>query len=326
MFFHDLHPVVESMRAAVLQGLRGEPPAIPPRFFYDTRGSELFEVICRQPEYYLPRAERRILRDNAAEIAQLMGNGCVLIEPGAGASEKVRILLEWARPQAYVPLDIAGDFLRQSAADLAAEFPWLTVHAACVDFCHALDLPEGIPDGRRVAFFPGSSLGNFEPVEAECFLRTIACTVGLGGALLIGVDTKKDGDTLHAAYNDRSGVTAAFNLNLLERINRELDADFDLRQFTHRAFYDDALGRVEMHLESRREQSVAVAGERFEFETGSRIHTECSYKYSPEEFIRLAQRAGFGLIRRWQDADRLFAVYYLECVRLPEDEGAASST
>ncbi|MCB1876323.1 MAG: L-histidine N(alpha)-methyltransferase [Chromatiales bacterium] len=319
MQFHDLHPVVESMRTAVLEGLRADPPAIPPRFFYDTRGSELFEAICRQPEYYLPRAERQILRENAAEIGDWLGDGCVLIEPGAGASVKVRLLLEYARPGAYVPMDIAGDFLRRSAGRLAEEYPWLDIHAACVDFCHALDLPEGLPAGRRVAFFPGSSLGNFEPRDAACFLRGIARMVGPGGGLLIGVDTKKDSDRLNAAYNDCGGVTAAFNLNLLDRINRELGANFDLDQFEHRAFYDEDLGRIEMHLESRREQRVRVAGEPFDFDAGTRIHTECSYKYSPAEFTTLAERAGLRLRRRWQDRECLFAVYYLECDSLKPD-------
>lgn len=309
--FYDHQPDDEHFLDVVLKGLGSSPKAIPPRFFYDTRGSELFEGICRQPEYYLPRAEREIFEQRADEIARLIGPESVLIEPGAGASHKVRLFLDQVRPQAYVPMDIAGDFLRNAADELALEFPWLPIHAVWTDFIRTLPLPRSVPDSRRVVFFPGSSLGNFDPPQALDFLGRLAALARPGGGLLIGVDLKKDPAVLNAAYNDRAGLTAAFNLNLLTRINRELGGDFDARAFRHHAFYNEPRGRIEMHLVSGREQTVTVGGHAFPFREDESIHTENSFKYSPDEFHAMAALAGFEPVAFWHDHRQLFGVYFL---------------
>jgi dimethylhistidine N-methyltransferase len=311
--FHDLHPTPDDLAAEVLAGLRRHPRYIAPKFFYDARGSQLFDAITATPEYYLTRTEVEVLKANAAEIAARVGTGSLLVEPGGGSCAKVRILLEGLRPCAYVPMDISREHLRAAAEQVAAEFPWLEVHASCTDFTRAMALPATAPEpeGPRVAFFPGSSIGNFDPEGAVGFLSAVATLVGPGGFLLIGVDVKKDRAVLDAAYDDAAGVTAAFNLNLLERINRELGADFDLGAWRHRAFYDEARGRIEMHLVSARDQTVHVAGEAFVFAAGETIHTENSYKYGIDEFQRLAERAGFAPAAVWTDANRLFAVHLL---------------
>jgi dimethylhistidine N-methyltransferase len=312
--FHDLHPTPADLAAEVLAGLRRRPRYIPPKFFYDARGSQLFDAITAQPEYYLTRAEVEILRANAPEIAARVGTGSLLVEPGGGSCAKVRILLEGLRPCAYVPMDISRDHLRAAAEQVAAEFPWLEVHASCADFTRAMTLPDSAPEpeGPRVAFFPGSSIGNFDPEGAVGFLGAVATLVGPGGFLLIGADRKKDKATLDAAYDDRAGVTADFNLNLLVRINRELGADFDLAAWRHRAFFNEALGRIEMHLVSARDQTVRVAGEAFAFAAGETIHTENSYKYADDEFRALAARAGFSAEAVWTDARGLFAVHLMQ--------------
>lgn len=309
--FHNLRPAGLSLREAVLRGLAKPQKSIPPKFFYDARGSALFDTICEQPEYYPPTVERRILAEQAEEIASLVGPGRMVIEPGAGSAEKVQLLLDALRPTAYVPMDISCDYLRDTAECLADSYSWLPVHAVCVDFAHSLPVPETAPNADRLVFFPGSSLGNFEPHEALGFLRMCRETVGAGGMMLIGVDTKKDHAILNAAYNDAAGVTAAFNRNLLQRIRRELGSDCRLDRFDHHAFYNAAAGRVEMHLVSTCEQQLRVDGQSFRFAKGESLHTECSYKYAPDEFMVLARQAGFGCMRHWLDADRLFAVYLL---------------
>ena len=311
--FHDLHPTPADFAAEVLAGLRRRPRYIPPKFFYDARGSQLFDQITALPEYYLTRAEVEVLTANAQEIARRVGTGSLLVEPGGGSCAKVRILLEGLRPCAYVPMDISREHLRAAAEQVAAEFPWLEVHASCTDFTRAMTLPDSAPEpeGPRVAFFPGSSIGNFDPEGAVGFLAAVAELVGPGGFLLIGADRKKDKAVLDAAYDDAAGITAAFNLNLLERMNRELAADFDLAAWHHRAFYSEAQGRIEMHLVSARAQVVKVAGEAFGFEAGETIHTENSYKYGIEEFQALAARAGFRPDAVWTDARGLFAVHLL---------------
>jgi dimethylhistidine N-methyltransferase len=309
--FHDLHPTPADLAAEVRAGLRRRPRSIPPKFFYDAEGSRLFEAITETPEYYLTRTEVSVLDENAAEIAARVGTGSLLVEPGGGSCAKVRILLHGLRPCAYVPMDISRDHLWLAAEQVAAEFPWLEVHAACTDFTRLMALPEAAPEGPRVAFFPGSSIGNFDPRGAVDFLASVAALVGPGGFLLIGVDLKKDKASLDAAYDDAQGITAAFNLNLLARINRELGADFHLDAWRHRAAYVEAEGRVEIHLESLCEQAVHVAGERFEFAAGETIHTENSYKYGVEEFQRLAGRAGFLSETVWTDPERRFSVHLL---------------
>ena len=308
--FYDRHPKPADFYREVMEGLTRSPRAIPPKFFYDETGSRLFDAICDTPEYYPTRTEMAILEQHVDEIANLVGPNCLLVEPGAGSTQKVRILLEAVRPEAYMPMDISKDYLREAAQELAADFPWLEVHAACADFTQPLDLPYTPPGVPRVAFFPGSSIGNFEPQRAVAFLANIARMVGPGGGLLIGVDLKKDPSILYAAYNDTQGITAAFNLNLLNRINNELDGDFDPQRFEHRAFYNETEGRIEMHLVSREEQTVRVDNARFAFNEGEGIHTENSYKYGIEEFQAMARQAGFEPVATWTDAERLFSVHY----------------
>lgn len=312
--FKDNHPPASDFEEEVLTGLQVSPKTLPPKFFYDEVGSGLFDAICRTPEYYPTRTETAIIRDNAAAIASALGRGSMLIEPGSGTSAKVRLLLDALKPHIYMPMDISKAFLKKEAAKLAAEFPWLDVYAVCADFSVAMDIPLRPEGVRRVAFFPGSSIGNFEPEDASAFLQNIRTMVGRGGGLLIGVDMKKDEAILNAAYNDAAGITARFNLNLLTRINRELAADFDTSAFAHHAFYNADAGRIEMHLESLKDQTVRVAGRAIRFRDGETIHTENSYKYSEDEFARLAAKAGFRLDTRWQDKDGLFSLFYFRAV------------
>lgn len=307
--FHDHKPKALSLYDAVIAGLSKSNKSIPPKFFYDQRGSELFDRICEQPEYYLPTVECRMLSELAGEIAALTGTGRVVIEPGAGSAGKVRLLLDALRPSAFVPMDISFDYLKSSARRLAKEYPWLPIHAACVDFTHSLPVPNEVPDGPRLLFFPGSSLGNFHPDEAGEFLRLVHDTLDDEGMMLIGVDTKKSERVLNAAYNDAAGLTADFNLNLLQRMQQELNADLDPEVFEHLAFYNSEKGRIEMHLVSTRRQTLRLNGHRFEFKEGERLHTENSYKYSPAEFIDLLRGNGFTDVRHWIDDDGLFAIY-----------------
>ena len=310
--FHDLHPAAADLAADVLAGFSRAQKSIPPKYFYDTEGSRLFDAITELPEYYPTRTETAMLREYADEIAQKAGTGHLLIEPGSGSCTKARILFEGLQPCAYVPMDISRDHLHMAAQEVAAEFPWLEVHAACTDFTRLMTLPPNSPEGRRLAFFPGSSIGNFDPDAAVGFLGMIAAMVGPGGQLLIGVDLKKDKAVLEAAYDDAQGVTAAFNLNLLARINRELGADFDLAQWRHKALYNEAQGRIEMHLVSRVAQQVRLQGQTFHFAAGETIHTENSYKYSVAEFRELAAQAGFSTDTVWMDADCLFSLHLLQ--------------
>ncbi|CCE23883.1 L-histidine N(alpha)-methyltransferase [Methylotuvimicrobium alcaliphilum] len=312
--FHDFEPELESFREAVLKGLSRRQKQIPPKFFYDEIGSQLFEAILEQPEYYIPNVERDLLTAYANEISRLIEPGSVLIEPGSGSCEKVQLLLESLLPSAYVPMDISREFLKQSACGLSQKYPWLAIYPACLDFTQQMLLPHGIPHGRRVVFIPGSSLGNFDPPEVQHFLSGIHRLTGNGGGLLVGVDRKKDHSVLNAAYNDTAGISAEFNLNLLTRINSELEGNFDLDRFEHRAYYNDQRGRIEMHLVSSQVQQVRVSGQHFQFTKGEYIHTENSYKYSPDEFITLANASGFRLIKMWSDDLHLFSVYFLEAV------------
>ena len=310
--FYDDHPKPVDFYAEVVNGLQCEPKAIPPKFFYDETGSRLFDAICELPEYYPTRTEMTLLNQHADEIANLIGKECLLIEPGSGSSQKVRMLLEALQPAAYMPMDISRNYLLQAAQKLASDYPWLEVHATCIDFTTELRLHFCPPYAHRVAFFPGSSIGNFDPADAIGFLQNIATMVGVGGGLLIGVDLKKDESILNAAYNDDQGVTAEFNLNLLSRINRELSGDFDLETFEHEAFYNSDAGRIEMHLKSRLAQNVQVGDEQIVLSAKESIHTENSYKYSIKEFSSIAKLAGFELVNVWTDADKLFSLHYYQ--------------
>jgi dimethylhistidine N-methyltransferase len=309
--FYNFLPAGDSFLDDVLAGLARPQKAFPPKYFYDARGCALFERICTLPEYYPTRTELAIMREHAAAMAKFLGPDCQLIEFGSGSSTKTRILIEELQPPLYVPIDIAGEAIKTAAAGLAQTFPWLNINGVCADYTRPLTLPEfvGVSISRKAVYFPGSTIGNFTPLEAIEFLKLARRMIGAGGALLIGVDLKKDKQALDAAYDDAAGVTAAFNLNLLERINRELGGDFQLRRFRHKAFYDEAKGWIEMHIESLASQIVHVAGERFRFGAGETIHTEISCKYSVEEFQAVAQRAGFAPAQTWIDAAKLFSVH-----------------
>jgi dimethylhistidine N-methyltransferase len=313
--FHDLSPRSADFRNDVLHGLGDSPKHLPPKYFYDDVGSALFDAICALPEYYPTRVETALIHEHAGAIAAALGERCALVEFGSGVSRKSRLLIAAAQPAVYVPIDIARETLRQAAEGLRHAFPELPVVAVCADYSQPFRLPDLTPyrPRRRVVFFPGSTIGNFDPSEAVGFLVNARRLAGAGGALVIGVDLRKDKAVLEAAYDDPQGVTAAFNLNVLARINRELGADFDLRAFRHRAWYSDAHGRIEMHLESCRSQEVRIGTAQFAFARGETIHTESSYKYSVRDFQALAARAGFAPAACWVDERNLFSIHYMTC-------------
>ncbi len=301
----------DGFREDVIAGLSLPQKALPPKYFYDARGSRLFEAICRLKEYYPTRAELALTRRHIGAIARFAGRGNALIEYGSGESVKSPLLIEALRPAAYIPVDISENALHRAAAKLQMRFPWLDIRAVHGDFSRPLKIPVAQAKGRRVVYFPGSTIGNLTPDEAHAFLRTTRGQVGPTGAMLVGVDLRKDANLLHAAYNDAKGVTAEFNLNLLARINRELGGDFRLRRFRHYAFYNTPLGRIEMHLASLVRQAVNIGNHRFEFEAGESIHTENSYKYSIEGFRALARSAGFKGGKVWLDAKGMFSLHGL---------------
>ncbi len=296
----------------VLAGLRACPRTLPCKYFYDPRGAALFVEICELDEYYPTRTETAILERRAGEIAAAAGPGCLVIELGSGEARKTEILLAaLIDPAGYVPVDISAEQLAESAERIGGRFPGLAVQGVAADYTAAWSLPELPAAERRLAFFPGSTIGNFSHHEATAFLARLRRLLGNGGALLIGADLQKDRRTLERAYDDARGVTAAFNLNLLERINRELGADFRLEAFRHRAIYNSEAGRIEMYLESRRDQAVEVGGHRIEIAAGEMICTEHSHKYSLPGFRDLAAAAGFTVDRVWTDDRELFSVQLL---------------
>jgi dimethylhistidine N-methyltransferase len=310
--FFDLAPGVEGVRGAVLDGLARTPKELPAWLFYDAAGSKLFERICEQPEYYPTRTELGIFRTHGREIAEALGEGCCLIELGSGSNRKARTLLQvLLRPEGYVAIDVSGDQLRCAVRELAAEFPLIPMTGIVGDYGGARELPLGdATQARRVAFFPGSTIGNMHPHEARDFLAPWAARLA-GGGMLVGVDLVKPEAVLHAAYNDAAGVTAAFNRNVLRRANRELGADFLPERFAHDAFWHEGPSRIEMHLVSRGRQRVVVGGRAFDFRDGESIHTENSYKYTVEGFRALARDAGFVPGPCWTDPQGWFSVHFL---------------
>lgn len=299
--------------AEALAGLTAMPKRLPPKLFYDAPGVRLFGDITRLPEYYLTRTELALLTRIAPDIAALAPAGATLIEWGASDETKARLLLDLPLSPfaAFVPVDVAGAALGALKDRLGRSHPGLAVHPVCGDFLHDLHVPGAVAGRPRMGFFPGSTIGNFEPAAAVGFLRMAGATLGPGACLIVGADLRKDPAILVPAYDDAAGVTAAFNLNVLARLNREAGADFDLDSFAHRALWNDAQSRIEMHLESLVAQTVMVAGQPIHFARGETIHTENSYKHAPESVRRLAREAGFTTIRTWTDPDGLFAVYAL---------------
>jgi dimethylhistidine N-methyltransferase len=304
---------IEQFSADVIAGLTRPQKTLPAKYFYDATGSQLFDEITALDEYYLTRTELAIMHRYAPEMAARLGSRCLLLELGSGSLVKVRLLLDHLdRPAGFVPVDVSGEHLHRCAEELRRHYPRLDVLPIVADFTNDFSVPRtGRPSDRRVVYFPGSTIGNFDPPEADRLLRRIATLVGSGGGLLLGVDLRKNPAILEAAYNDRQGVTAAFNLNLLQRINRELDADFDLRAFRHRAFYDRDRHRIEMHLDSLIDQQVRIRGTVIDFRSGESIHTENSYKYDLNDLRRRAGDCGLRVEQVWTDEQRYFAVLYL---------------
>lgn len=308
--FHDFEPDDQDFLSAVVAGLSAAQKSFPAKFFYDEAGSQLFDQICELDEYYPTRTELKILEQFKDEMAALCGDQCHLMELGSGSSIKIRILMNALKnPLGYIPIDISRDHLVQSAQSFSALFPDVPVTAICADYTAEFDLP-AIDQGQYVGFYPGSTIGNFTPQEAETFLKRVKTKLN-GGGFLIGVDLVKDTDVLNAAYDDAEGVTAAFNKNLLVRCNRELGANFDLARFDHRAFFNSDDSRIEMHLVSTCDQKVQIGGHSFAFSKDETIHTENSYKYSIQSFHDLAMISGFTPVRVWTDKEDLFSVHYL---------------
>jgi dimethylhistidine N-methyltransferase len=309
----DCAPNTDDFLQEVLHGLSQAQKTIACKFFYDERGSQLFDAICELPEYYPTRTELGIMQEHVAQMADCLGNSCMLIEFGSGSGTKTRVLLDHlAEPAAYIPVDISRECLRNSAAQLQLRYPSLRVLPVCADYTQFFSLPAvDVPFSRRAIYFPGSTIGNFTPQEAHEFLCQSAELCGPGGGLLIGVDLKKDANTLEAAYNDAQGVTADFNLNVLHRINEELGGNFILENFEHRAIYNEEYGRIEMHLVSQRQQTVHVDNRDFHFKPGETILTEYSHKYSVQDFTRLVSTSGWQVQEVWTDERQLFSVQYL---------------
>jgi dimethylhistidine N-methyltransferase len=304
-------PAQTAFAADVVAALSQQPKQLSPKYFYDEAGSQLFEQITTLPEYYPTRTELGILRARGTEICSIVPANAALVEFGAGATTKVRLLLEQCSFGAYVPVDISGDFLAGQADALRQDFPALKVLPVNADFTTAFALPADVRTMPKVGFFPGSTLGNFDPHDAAQFLQSAREILGQGALMLIGIDLEKDEAVLEAAYNDAAGVTGQFNKNVLVRINRELGGDFDLDAFTHRAVYNKQRHRIEMHLIAERPQTVHLLGRSFDFRAGESIHTESSYKYSIARFAALARGAGWELKSSWTDAEEQFSVHAL---------------
>jgi dimethylhistidine N-methyltransferase len=313
--FLDLAPIQKMEQSEILAGLKTKPKQIHPKFLYDQEGSKLFDLITDSPDYYLTRKETWILNQYSHEIAELVGPGAFILELGAGSSHKTRILLQAIPdPWVYVPVDISKDFLMESARRLSQEFPNLQILPIAADYLKPFFIPRQLlrDASQRLAFFPGSTFGNFEPEEAQNFLKTVATHVGKNGLLLMGIDLVKDPTILEKAYNDSQGITAAFNLNLLNRMNREFKANFNLNSFAHKALYNRTEKRIEMYLFSLEDQLVRFGNTTLAFKQGEVIHTENSYKFERKSFEYFIDQVGFSPLQRWNDPEEMFAVYLLE--------------
>lgn len=308
----DNAPPPDAFAAAVLKGLSAPQKYIPCRFLYDARGSELFEEITQLEEYYPTRTEIGLLKGHGPEIAALAGKGCAVVEFGSGSSRKTRILLDHLKaPAAYVPIEIDAEALGEAAVRIANDFPDLPLHPVHADFGRDISLPDAVGDAPRLGFFPGSTIGNMEPDDAILFLARAGDLLGRDSDMVIGADLQKDQDILLPAYDDARGVTAAFVLNIIERINRELQGDLDIGRFEHLSLYNEEKGRIEIYIVSRDAQEIQVMGKRFRLGAGERIHTENSHKYTLEQFAAMARKAGWDTEQSWVDDDELFSLHYL---------------
>lgn len=313
-FFVDLEPKTEDFGAAVAKGLSANPKTLPCRFFYDERGSTLFNLICETDEYYVTRTEVALLQQIGPELAEIAGPGKTVVEFGMGSDKKIRLLLAALHaPAAYVPIDISREHLKDGAAALAMDFPEIAVGAVCADFVDLNEIPiqEFTPDAALLGFFPGSTIGNLTPPEVQSFLGKVKSLLGKDAGFIVGVDLQKDVDRLNAAYNDAAGYTAEFNKNVLLRIRNELDVDLDLDAFRHVAFYNAADHRIEMHLQSQKDQTIQINGSSFFVSESEMIQTENSYKYTLDGFTAAARNAGFNPIHAWTDPENLFSIHYL---------------
>lgn len=313
-YFADYEPPTDDFLSDVLEGLGASPKTISPKYFYDQKGSALFDEICRTPEYYVTRTELALLDEIGDEVAELTGTGAIVVEWGSGSSWKIRKLLDALdHPAEYIAIDISREHLLAAAADIAKDYPEVKVGAICADFLEHISLPDKavVGTGRRLGFLPGSTIGNFEPETAARILRRVAEVVGSGGALLIGADLQKDEDRLLAAYDDAGGMTAAFNLNLLDRMKTELGAKLERDAFTHHVRYCREKHRIEMHLKAVRDTVIEVEGQRFPFTEGETIHSENSHKFTVESFHAVAAQAGFVAKKVWTDPEKLFSLHYL---------------
>ena len=317
-YFVDIQPKKKiEFYEAVLEGLSLPQKTISPKFFYDERGSKIFDKICDTPEYYVTRTEIELLHDIQEELNSLVEPGVAVAEYGCGSSIKIKALLSaLPEPSHYIAIDISKSHLIATAKEIALDYSNISVGAICADFMEPIDWPESayFDSIKRFAFFPGSTIGNLQPSEAIQFLKYVRHLVGDEGTFLIGVDMKKDAEVFNQAYNDAEGHTADFNLNLLHRMKNELGADIDISEFSHKAFYNEKLGRVEMHLISDTEQAIKIDSLEFSFEKGESIHTECSYKYSISEFSELAKKSGFSLLKNWSDKRDFFSIYLMRAV------------
>ena len=313
-FFADYEPPTDDFLSDVVTGLARKKKSIPPKYFYDQKGSALFDEICRTDEYYVTRTELQLLDDILPEVSQMTGPEAIVIEWGSGSSWKIRKVLDALEdPAEYIAIDISREHLKAAAADIGRQYPGVKVGAICADFLAPIELPDEaiVSEGRKLGFFPGSTIGNFEPHVAEEFLRKAAHLLGPGGALLIGADLQKDEDILLAAYNDSGGITAEFNLNLLTRMKNELGATVNVTAFEHEAVYNREHHRIEMHLRAREDTGIVVGGREFRIAAGESIHTENSHKFSLTSFQEIATAAGFEAGAHWTDADELFSLHYL---------------
>lgn len=313
LFFYDLNLEIHDQKIEILQGLTQKQKSISAKYFYDQKGSELFEAITCLPEYYPTRTEVALLKQHQADILNAVGKDSILVEYGSGASIKIRLLLDALKPKSYVPLDISKDFLYESAIELKRLFPWLEIHATCLDYFQEAKLPTSLPKGlKKVGFFPGSSLGNFSPKQAANFLKQVRQSLGFGSNFIIGLDMVKSEGVLNAAYNDSQGITAQFNLNILNHLNAIGQGTFNLDHFEHHAFYNKEQQRIEMHLVSLFDQVVSLFNERLSFKQGEHIVTEYSYKFTPDGFTEFAKEAGFFVSDVWMDDGSNFALFCLE--------------